>query len=89
LFVEYGREFVPWAKGGEGTLTWFTDPPHAGAGRPFGTPHPGPSFFSRKPGCGLVGFADASARMFTDRVSPGVLEALATLAGGESVALPE
>jgi hypothetical protein len=92
LMMESGREPGPWARGGEGTLTWFdpANPPHAGPGRPFGLPHVAERpLFSRRVHGGLVGFADASVRTFRDTVSPGVLEAPATIAGGESVVIPD
>jgi hypothetical protein len=90
LLMEYGRGPVPWAKGGEGTVAWFAEPPHVGPGRPFGTPHLiSDSVFARSVSCGIVGFADASVRVIRVSVSPGVLEGLATIAGGESVAIPE
>lgn len=66
----------PWTAGGSPTVRPF-DPdaaPYLGVGRPFGSGHRGVT---------LAAFADGSVHSLTKSIRPGVLEALATIAGGE------
>lgn len=66
----------PWMQGGSATVRGI-DPdgaPWMGAGRSFGGNHRDGAMFS---------FADGSARFLTQRISPGILKAMLTIAGNE------
>ncbi len=68
----------PWTAGGFPTVRPL-DPatvPYLGVGRPFGSGHRG---------CTQAVFADGSVHALTKSISPEMLEALATIAGGEKV----
>ena len=71
-----------WARGGFATIRGVNpeDKPYVGAGRPFGGTH-------------LAGsnalMMDGSVWTLSDRISPEVVEALATIAGGEKIAVDE
>jgi hypothetical protein len=78
LLMETAWENGPWTAGGFPTLRGL-DPkrqPYLGSGRSFGGTHPGVAG---------VAFADASVRFLRDSIRPEVLEALATMAGGENI----
>ncbi len=89
LVLESARDNGAWARGGPGTVRGLAsaEQPYLGAGRPFGGTHfaensmfgPGKSI-----GCNAA-LADGSVRFLTESISPRVLEALATTAGGEEV----
>ena len=69
---------APWTSGGWATVRGL-DParqPYLGNGRQFGGCHPG--------GANVL-FIDGSVRLIRDTVDPNVLEALATVAGGEKL----
>jgi hypothetical protein len=68
----------PWTAGGRATVRGLAGdrPPYLGEGGQFRANHGGLT---------NVLFSDASVRPLADGVSPGVLEALATIAGGEQV----
>jgi prepilin-type processing-associated H-X9-DG protein len=71
----------PWSAGGKATVRGL-----AADGRPYlGR---GGQFTSLHGAATNVAFADASVRPLTASVSPRVLEALATVAGGEEVGVP-
>ena len=78
MVLESARRNGPWAEGGFTTVRGVNpeDKPYVGAGRPFGGTH-------------LAGsnalMMDGSVRTLSDTTSPEVLEALATIAGGEKV----
>jgi hypothetical protein len=77
----------PWARGGPGTV-WGLEParPHLGQGRRFGSLHSwqddflGPSLVRT-----YAAMADGSVRVLKEDVSAEVLEALATIHGGETL----
>ena len=80
LAVETDWEIGPWVAAGPAT-TRGLDPdrrPYLGVGRPFGGLHRGG---------GMVAFADASVCFVREAIEPQVLEALATVAGGEEIDL--
>jgi hypothetical protein len=78
----------PWTAGGQPTVRGL-DPsvgPYLGAGSPFGSNHRRDGLFALTPTYAAnVLFADCSVRCLTDSTRPAVLEALATIAGGEDV----
>lgn len=77
--METNQDIGPWTAGGFSTVRPF-DPakvPYLGAGRPFGSGHRGVT---------QAAFADGSVHSFTTSIQPEVLEALATIAGGEKTA---
>jgi hypothetical protein len=77
--LETHTDCGPWTAGGPSTVRGL-DPagrPYLGMAAQFGGRH----------GTAAAGFADGSARPLSYGIAPGVLEALATLAGGE--AMPE
>lgn len=78
----------PWTAGGFPTVRSLdsADAPYLGGGRPFGSGHlSGKNWWSPTSTVVVtqVLFADGSVRRFTDALRPEVLEALATIAGGE------
>ena len=89
MILESAHDNGSWAQGGPSTVRSL-DPderPYLGVGRPFGGTHltestmfnSGQSF-----GCNMV-MADASIRFIVENIRPELLEALATVAGGESL----
>jgi Protein of unknown function (DUF1559) len=89
LVLESARDNGPWARGGPSTVRGLdpTDRPHLGVGRPFGGTHFAEKGWSRREqaiGC-QAALADGSCRFLTNDVSPQVLEALVTVAGGEQL----
>lgn len=74
--METNSNLRPWTAGGFATVRPF-DPaavPYLGAGRPFGSGH-------RQ--CMQAVFADGSVHRLPNSIHPSILEAMATLAGGE------
>lgn len=74
--METNADLGPWTAGGFPTVRPF-DPakaPYLGAGRPFGSGHRGVT---------QAVFADGSVHSLTPSIQPEVLEAMATIAGGE------
>jgi hypothetical protein len=74
--METNADIGPWTAGGFATVRPL-DPamaPYLGAGRPFGSGHRG---------CTQAVFADGSVHSLTKSIHPEVLEALATISGGE------
>jgi hypothetical protein len=77
----------PWAQGGMATVGWFdpTERPHVGAGRVFGGRHIWQQqTFSRNVGA-YGAMADGSYRFLRDDMASEILEALATIHGGETL----
>jgi hypothetical protein len=91
LILETTREVGPWARGGPATVRGLvtTDNPYLGTGRPWGGTHFAENtVLSRGSSIGCnAALADGSVRFLAESVSPRVLEALATTAGGEVVGL--
>ncbi len=89
LILESSRANGPWARGGPSTVRGLdpTDTPYLGSGRPFGGTHFAENtVFSRGRSIGCnAAMADGSVCFFRETVTPQVLEALATIAGGEVV----
>jgi hypothetical protein len=87
LVLESARDNGPWAQGGPATVRGL-DPeeqPYLGTGRPFGGTHFAEKFLffrGRSINC-QAAMADGSVRLLPETTSPHVLEALATIAGGE------
>jgi hypothetical protein len=78
----------PWTAGGYPTVRGLepSATPYLGPGGQFGSNHwQGSLFSSNSPSITKAVFADCSVRSITDSISPDVLEALATIAGGEDV----
>jgi prepilin-type processing-associated H-X9-DG protein len=76
----------PWSAGGPATVRGLSaDGPYLGEGGQFPSSHRGGFFPFSQPVVTNVVFADGSVRPLTDSVSPQVLEALATVAGGDYV----
>ncbi len=76
--METNHNIGPWTAGGFSSVRPF-DPamvPYLGTGRPFGSGHRGVT---------LAAFADGSVHSLSKSIQPQVLEALATIAGGEKV----
>jgi hypothetical protein len=89
LLLESARLNGPWAQGGPSTVRGLdpTDRPYLGTGRPFGGTHFAEStVFSRGTSIGCnAAMVDGSVHFLREKVAPQVLEALATVAGGENV----
>lgn len=82
----------PWTAGGKATVRGLeSGGPYLGDGGQFASFHRrGESFAWSPPIITNVAFADGSVRGFTAAISPELLEAMATIAGGEEVgAVPE
>jgi hypothetical protein len=88
LVLETWADAVPWARGGSGTVRGI-DPatvPYVGPDRPFRSEHPlEKKWFGTNTIVVTASMADGSARHFKEGVNPKLLEALATIAGGEEV----
>jgi prepilin-type processing-associated H-X9-DG protein len=89
LILESARDNGPWARGGPATLRGLdsADRPYLGTGRPFGGTHFAENILfkrGRSIGCNAA-MADGSVRFLKEAIAPQVLEALATMAGGEEV----
>jgi hypothetical protein len=78
LLIETAWENGPWTAGGEPTVRGLEPKrqPYLGSGRPFGGTHPGVTG---------VALADGSVRFLRDSIRSEVLEALATMAGGDDI----
>jgi Protein of unknown function (DUF1559) len=89
MILESARDNGPWARGGPSTVRGL-DPagrPYLGTGRPFGGTHFAENGLFRRGGsvgCN-AGVADGSVRFLAEAIAPEVLEALATVAGGETI----
>jgi prepilin-type processing-associated H-X9-DG protein len=87
LVLESARDNGPWAQGGPATVRGLdpVDQPYLGTGRPFGGTHFAENtVFGRGGSIGCnAAMADGSVRFFRESVAPHVLEALATVGGGE------
>ena len=66
----------PWAAGGRGTIRPFVDQPYINGPDGFGGYHPGGA---------VMLMADGSVRFISENIDPAVMEALATIRGGEAV----
>jgi hypothetical protein len=89
LVFESARDNGPWARGGPATVRGLDpgDRPYLGTGRPFGGTHfTENGVFRRGKSLGCqAAMADGSVHFFQEKVAPEVLEALATIAGGEEI----
>jgi hypothetical protein len=89
LVFESARDNGPWARGGPATVRGFdpNDRPYLGTGRPFGGTHFAENgVFSRGKSLGCqAAMADGSVHFFQEKVASELLEALATIAGGEEI----
>jgi hypothetical protein len=92
MILETARDNGPWAQGGPATVRGLdpAESPYLGSGRSFGGTHFEENFLwwkGKSIGCNAA-MADASVRFFLrDKIAPHVLEALFTIAGGESLGL--
>lgn len=89
LILESARDNGPWPQGGPATVRGL-DPreqPYLGTGRPFGGTHFAENtVFGRGKSVGCnAAMADTSVRFLNEDVAGHVLEALATIAGGEGI----
>jgi hypothetical protein len=87
--LESARDNGPWARGGPATMRGLdpADRPYLGTGRPLGGTHftENTAFkHGRSHGCNAA-LGDGSVRFVAETVGPEVLEALATIAGGEPI----
>jgi hypothetical protein len=85
--IETGNKNGPFAFHGPGTVRGL-DPdqkPYIGQGGQFGGLHRGDSRWGSAPLIANAAFLDASVRMLRETTQPHVMEALATIAGGEQV----
>jgi hypothetical protein len=89
LVLETARESGPWARSGWSTTRGLdpADQPYLGSGRPFGGTHFAENGVFRHGasiGCNAA-LADGSVRFLHEGIAPNVLEALATIGGGEKI----
>jgi prepilin-type processing-associated H-X9-DG protein len=71
-----GKSAGPWAQGGPSTIRAFTTNPYVNGPDGIGGPYPG----------GInAAMADGSVRFLSEKTDPKVLEALATMRGGEVI----
>lgn len=90
LFLETHQDTGPWASAGHATLRGIDpdDETPIGEGRAFGVRHDVSGWsWGRKPGECNATMADGSVRSLTPRISAETLSALATIAGGEDMAI--
>jgi hypothetical protein len=89
LILESARDNGAWARGGPATVRGLVpgEQPYLGIGRPFGGTHFAENtVFGRGKSLGCnAAVADGSVRFLAESMSPHVLEALVTVAGGEEV----
>jgi hypothetical protein len=89
LVLETAHENGPWAQGGWSTIRALdpADQPYLGSGRPFGGTHFTENGVFRRGasiGCNAA-MADGSVRFLHEGIAPNILEALATIGGGEKI----
>jgi hypothetical protein len=89
LILESARDNGPWGQGGPSTVRGLdpSERPYLGTGRPFGGTHFAENtVFSRGKSVGCnAAMADGSVHFFKESIGPHVLEAMATVAGGEAI----
>jgi prepilin-type processing-associated H-X9-DG protein len=76
MISEASKDFGPWAEGGKGTIRALTKKPYINGPDGIGGPFPG--------GCNML-LGDGSVRFISENIDPTVMEALATMAGGEAI----
>lgn len=76
MVTEASKDYGSWAAGGSATIRAFTKKPYVNGPDGIGGPFPG--------GFNAL-FGDGSVRFISDKVDPKVLEAISTIAGGETV----
>lgn len=91
MVLESARDTGPWAQGGFATVRSLDpeDKPYLGTGRPFGGTHFTENSIFKKGHafrCNVL-MMDGAVRYLDNSASPEILEALATIAGGEKVPL--
>ena len=89
MVIETGFENGPWAAGGFATTRGLDParPPYLGADAQFSSNHVERAT-SQVTGITNAAFVDASCRSLSEKIDPEVLEAMATISGGEKVTLP-
>ncbi len=89
LILESARQNGPWGRGGPATVRGLdtSERPYLGTGRQFGGTHFGENtVFGRGASLGCqAALADGSVRFLSEEMSAHILEALATVAGGEQI----
>lgn len=80
MVAEASKNFGPWASGGPATIRAFTKKPYINGPDGIGGPWSGGGF--------QVSFADGSVRFLSAKTDPKIIEAIATMGGGEVVRLP-
>jgi prepilin-type processing-associated H-X9-DG protein len=88
--VETATESGPWTAGGYATVRGLdpSEPKYIGLGCEFGSYHPA-GLWSGSHAIANAGFADGSVRQLSALIDKHLLEALATIAGGENVSRRE
>jgi hypothetical protein len=76
MISEASKDFGAWGSGGKSTIRGFTKKPYINGPDGIGGPFRG--------GC-FMGIADGAVRFVSERVDPGVLEAISTMSGGEPI----
>lgn len=79
MISEATGEYGGWAQGGRATIRSLTQQPYVNGVDGIGGPYPGGFNAS---------FADGSTRFLSQDIDPAVMEAIATMAGGEAVNVP-
>jgi hypothetical protein len=77
MISEASKDFGPWAQGGKSTIRALTKKPYINGPDGIGGPWSGPGV--------QIGLADGSVRFISENIDPSVMEALATMAGGEAI----
>jgi prepilin-type processing-associated H-X9-DG protein len=80
MTAECVKDLGPWVAGGRATIRALTQKPYIEGPDGLGGQHEG--------GC-QVGLADGSVRYISKSIDPSVMEALSTIAGGETIKFPE
>lgn len=76
MVSEASKDFGSWAEGGKGTIRALTKKPYINGPDGIGGPFNG--------GCHFL-LGDGSVRFVSENIDPSVLEALSTIAGGETI----
>lgn len=87
VVIETGRDNGPWARGGSATVRGLDSDelPYIGAGRQFGGHSASRGTFRGSEEAVQAALADGSTRIIGRSIDPRILEALATIAGGEEI----
>jgi Protein of unknown function (DUF1559) len=87
MIIETRADNGPWMAGGHATVRGFDrdDAPYIGVNRPFGMKHRDDRWFRNNPLFATAMMADGSGRYLKETIDPATFQALATIAGDDTV----